>query len=127
MYRVEIANAGGYLFNIKSKDYEFAIDTQGKGITPPDTLLASLGTCVGVYLRKYAEGTKLGLKEFTITVSADFSQDKPMRFKDINVSINLKGAQLNEMQRNGLMAFIKNCPVHNTLKMNPHIAIEIGE
>lgn len=45
MYRVEISNKEGYRFNIKSKDYEFKIDVNGSGITPPDTLLASLGSC----------------------------------------------------------------------------------
>lgn len=125
MYRVEITNAGDSLFNIKSEDYKFAIDTHGKGITPPDTLLASLGSCIGVYLRKYAEGTKLGLKGFTITVNADFSEDKPIRFKDINVSIDLKGIKITEMQKNGLLAFIKNCPVHNTLRGNPNVIINI--
>lgn len=51
MYNVNITNNGDYLFNVKSKDYEFNVDVKGKGITPPDTLLASLGTCVGVYVR----------------------------------------------------------------------------
>lgn len=125
MYRVEITNAGDSLFNVKSKDYEFVIDTHGKGITPPDTLLTSLGSCMGVYLKKYAEATKLAIKEFTISVSADFSSDKPIRFKDINVSIDLKGIKITEMQKNGLLAFIRNCPVHNTLMGNPNVIINI--
>ena len=53
MYHVDIANAGDYSFSVKSKDYEFIVDVKGKGISPPDTLLASIGTCIGVYLRKY--------------------------------------------------------------------------
>ena len=52
MYHVDMTNTGDYFFKVKSKDYEFSVDIKGKGITPPDALLASLGSCVGVYVRK---------------------------------------------------------------------------
>ena len=48
MYHVEVTGTGASAFKVKSKDYEFIIDTKGKGITPADTLLASLGSCIGV-------------------------------------------------------------------------------
>jgi uncharacterized OsmC-like protein len=124
MYRVEVSSSLDSSFRVKSKDYEFVIDTGGKGITPPDTLLASLGSCIGVYLRKYAEGSKLALRGFNITVEAEFSKEAPIAFKDINVAIDLKGLQLDERRRDAFLRFIKNCPVHNTLKGSP--LIEIG-
>lgn len=51
MYHVDIENNADSSFTVKSRDYEFIIDTKGKGITPPDTLLASIGSCIGVYSR----------------------------------------------------------------------------
>jgi uncharacterized OsmC-like protein len=96
------------LFKVKSKDYEFVVDTNGSGVTPPDAFLASLGTCIGVYLRKYAQGVKLDLPEFSISVDADFSQERPVCFRKINVKVDLK-----------------NCPVHNTLKFNPEVTITV--
>ncbi len=125
MYHVDIINTGGYSFKVKSKDYEFIVDVKGKGITPPDTLLASLGTCVGVYLRKYVEGAKLTLPEFSISVDAEFSKDAPACFRKINVDVDLKGAQLDERRLKALHEFIKNCPVHNTIKNNPEVEIKI--
>lgn len=125
MYHVEISNSNDTIFKAKSKDSEFIIDTKGKGITPPDALLASLGSCIGVYIRKYAEGARLELGEFTITVDAEFSEDKPMRFKDINVSIGLKGLKLEEQRKKAAIEFIKNCPVHNTIKNNPSVNVRI--
>ena len=53
MYKVTIESYGESGFVVKSADYEFIIDNKGKGITPPDTFLASLGSCIGVYIRKY--------------------------------------------------------------------------
>ncbi len=126
MYHVDITNAGDYSFKVKSKDSEFVVDTKGKGITPPDTLLASLGSCIGVYLRKYAEGAKLLLPEFNISVDADFSKEGPVCFKKINVKIDLKGVQLDEHRIQAITMFIRNCPVHNTLKQNPEVEIKLG-
>lgn len=126
MYHVDINNAGEYSFKVKSKDYEFLVDTKGKGVTPPEALLASLGTCIGVYLRKYAEGARLALPEFNISVDADFSKEEPVCFRKIDVRIDLKGAQLDERRLKAMREFIKNCPVHNTLEKNPEIEIEIN-
>ena len=125
MYRVDITNAGDYSFKVKSKDYEFIVDTKGKGITPPDALLASLGTCVGVYLRKYTEGAKLALPEFNVSVDADFSKETPVCFRRININVDLKGTQLDDRRLKAMQEFVKNCPVHNTIKNNPEVEIKI--
>jgi putative redox protein len=126
MYQVDITNSGDYSFKVKSKDCEFIVDTKGKGMTPPDVLLASLGTCVGVYLRKYAESAKLTLPEFNISVNADFCGETPVCFRKINVNVDLKGAQLDERRIKAMHEFVKNCPVHNTIKTDPEVEIKIG-
>ncbi|MFA5090637.1 MAG: OsmC family protein [Candidatus Omnitrophota bacterium] len=126
MYHVDITNAGDYVFKVKSEDCEFVVDTRGKGITPPDTLLASIGTCIGVYLRKYTDSARLALPEFSIKVEADFSKEPPVCFKQINVYVDLKGAQLDERRLKAMLEFVKNCPVHNTVKNNPEIEIKIA-
>lgn len=128
MYKVEIANSSGYLFKVKAREYEFSVDMKGaQGVTPPDTLLASLGSCVGVYIRKYAEGAKLALAEFNISVEADYDQASPLCFRKINLSVDLKGAGLDERRLKAMLGFIRNCPVHNTLKNNPEIEIKIKD
>ncbi len=125
MYRVEVSNNPDASFQVKSQNYEFIVDLKGKGITPPDTLLASLAGCIGVYIRKYCEGSGVTLGNFSITAEAGFCQEKPVGFKDIRVSIDLKSAELDERRKNALLEFIKNCPVHNTLHMNPDVKIKI--
>jgi putative redox protein len=126
MYHVDIINSGDSTFKVKSNDYELVVDTKGNGITPPDALLASLGTCIGVYLRKYAEGARIDLKQFSISVDAEFSKEPPYCFRQINVKVDLKGLKLEENRKEGLLRFIKNCPVHNTLKVDPLVEIEVS-
>lgn len=125
MYKVEIINEGDSVCKVKSKDYEFVIDTKGKGIRPPDTLLASLGSCIGVYIRKYFEGAKIENKGFRISVNAEFTKELPICFREIKVEIEIEGLVLEEQRKKALLNFIKNCPVHNTLAINPHISISL--
>lgn len=125
MYKVEITNALDSSFSVRSGDYEFSIDTKGKAIAPPAALLASLGTCLGVYIRKYAQTAKLDLGNFRINVEADFSRESPVCFRDIKVRIDLGNRGVDENRKKALLIFISNCPVHNTLKVSPHINVEI--
>lgn len=143
MYRAEIINHGTSKFTAKTKDYEFTVDTKGEGCTPPDALLASLASCVGVYIRKYAESSKIrhanfapppvdsasgmvDIPEFTVTAEGELSKESPVSFKSINVSVDLKGINIDDRRKKALLSFIENCPVHNTLKHSPDIRISLS-
>jgi uncharacterized OsmC-like protein len=121
MYKVEITHNQDLSFTAKAGNNEFIIDAHGQGLTPLDALLAGLGSCIGVYIRKYAQGTKLELENFKIDVSGELGSQSPLSFKLINVKIDLRGCALDERRKKALLEFIKNCPAHNTLKGNPVI------
>ena len=151
MYHVEITPEADSGFKVRSSNYEFSIGIKGKGITPPDTLLAGLGSCIGVYLRRYLEGANITLKDFSITVEAEFStvqesiklscstakiasknlsrsdflEEPPVCFRNIDVRIDLKGLKLEQRRKQALLEFIGNCPVHNTLKASPNVEVTI--
>lgn len=125
MYRVEIRNAGTYSFEATEGSQSCAVDMKPGGMTPPGMLLAGLGSCIGVYIRKYAEGAKLALGEFSVSVAADFAKDAPTRFQEISVTVDLKTAGLDDRRKAALLAFIRNCPVHNTLASKPNVVISL--
>jgi uncharacterized OsmC-like protein len=112
-------------FSVKAGESEFSIDAQGKGLTPLDALLAGLGSCVGVYIRKYAQGSKLKLENFKVNVSAELSRESPLVFRQISVEIDLQPFCIDERRQKALLEFIKNCPVHNTLHENPQIEFKL--
>jgi len=126
MHRVEVTHKEGMLFDVLSKDYRFCMDVNGKGVTSPDALLASIGSCLGVYVRKYADGAKVPLDNFCITVEAELSKEAPVSFREIRVTLDLKGAALEERRKQALLEFMKNCPVHNTLKANPLVTLHVS-
>ena len=121
MYKVQVTHNQDLAFRVKANESEFIIDAKGKGLTPLDALLAGLGSCVGVYIRKYAEGSKLNLNNFQVNVSAELSVESPAFFKRINVTIDLKACPLDERRQKALLEFVKHCPAHQTLKGNPEI------
>jgi uncharacterized OsmC-like protein len=125
MYKAQINHKQDYEFGVVSGGSEFNIDVKGKGFSPPDALLVALAGCVGVYIRKYAEGARLKLENFSVTAEAEFSKEPPYCFRNIAVNIDLKGAEIDERRKRALAEFLKNCPVHNTLKANPEIALSI--
>ncbi|MCX5669512.1 MAG: OsmC family protein [Candidatus Omnitrophica bacterium] len=125
MYKVQVIHNQDLAFTVKTNESEFIIDAKGKGLTPLDALLAGLGSCIGVYIRKYAEGSKLNLNNFQVSVSAELSKESPATFKQINVAIDLNACQLDDRRQRALLEFIKHCPAHNTLKGNPEIEFKI--
>ncbi len=125
MYKIEVTHNQDLAFSVKAGESEFLIDAKGRGLTPLDALLAGLGSCVGVYIRKYAEGSKLTIENFKVNVSAELSKDSPLSFRQINVDIDLKSCIIDERRQKALLEFIKNCPAHNTLKTNPIIEFKL--
>jgi len=125
VYNVEIVNKGGYEFASRSNGCEFNIGLKGDSVTPPAVLLASLGSCIGVYIRKYFEGADGSLKEFSIELKAEFTKEKPVCFSLINVFVDLKGIELDQRRKQAFLAFIRNCPVHNTLMLAVKFDFEI--
>ena len=121
MYNIQLKHNQNLAFTVKANEKEFVIDALGDGLTPLDALLAGLGSCIGVYICKYAQGAKLDLNNFKINVSAELSKESPFSFRQINVAIDLKASSLDERRKRALLEFIKNCPAHNTLKGNPVI------
>jgi uncharacterized OsmC-like protein len=122
MYKVDISCKEDSVFNVTSGEAKVTIDMAEKeNLGPLPTLLAALGSCMGVFLRRYADNMKLPIKEFSISVEAELEKTPVMSFRKINVAIDLKSAPLDQAKKDGLMRFINNCPVHNTLHGNPEI------
>jgi putative redox protein len=123
MYQVLLTNEGTSQFKVKAKNYEFTIDTKGGGVTPPDALLASLASCIGVYTRKYAEGRNLELGHFTIEAHGELSHENPVCFRNIEITVAFKNKIQDVKLEESLLRFVHNCPIHNTLKNNPEVHI----
>lgn len=125
MYSVEVVNTGTGEFTATARGNTCVIEPAGKGFGPAEVLLASLGSCVGYFIRLYCEQAKIDLKEFTISLESEFSREKPMALRQIGVKVDLKGFALDPRRKEALLAFVKNCPIKATLEANPRVDVSI--
>ena len=94
------------------------------GPTPPELLVASLGTCVGVYALFYCE--KHGISTEGLVVHADWEKaQRPARVGKIAVTIELPAGIAPE-HHTAFMRTMEQCLVHNTLHQPPQITIELA-
>jgi len=90
-----------------------------KGMTPPELLLASLGTCAAFYALAYLK--KKGLPREGVEVRVTAAKAGPLARLDffrIEVKIPLA---LSEADRAGVEQAVHHCLIHNTLLKTPSI------
>ena len=91
------------------------------GMNPLEIFLSSLGSCIAVYTKRYCQDTKIDPSGFVVEIESELSQERPFKFKDIKVKINLN-KDLGD-KKASFLNFVKNCPVHNSITGQPNIQI----
>lgn len=94
------------------------------GMTPPELLLASLGTCVGYYAVQYLRAHKLPIEDLTIRVEAEKAA-QPARLGTFRIEVE-SAAATEDRHREGLLRAARKCLIHNTLMVAPAIEISAG-
>jgi uncharacterized OsmC-like protein len=92
------------------------------GPTPPELLLASLGTCAGHYAAEYLRARSLPTDGLQVYVSAE-KGGPPARLVSFRIQVNVPG--INERHREGLLRAVKACLIHNTLTVPPALDVVI--
>ena len=100
------------------------IDNHGedKGMTPPEFMLAALGSCAAYYAAEYLNTRGLESKDLVVRVIAEKLR-QPARLGSFRVEVQTPG--LEEQHRTGVMRAVKACLIHNTLLAPPSIEIEV--
>lgn len=96
------------------------LDNSGRdtGMTPPELLLAALGTCAGFYAVQYFRTRSLPAEGLKIRVRAE-KASAPARVGSFRMEITAPG--LDERHREGVLHAVKSCLIHNTLLHPPAI------
>lgn len=94
------------------------------GMTPPELLLASLGSCAAFYAVQYLRTRNLAETGVEVTVTAE-KLKQPARLGNFGVRVVCPLA-LTEDQTEGLMRSVHHCLIHNTLLAPPEIKIELA-
>lgn len=112
---------GGVLFESQLGDHRLTIEGpdswggKNRGPMPPQIFMASIGSCVGVLVAHFCDTHGLDCTGLEVAVDYD-SADHPVRFTNLNVSINLPNAQCDDdCTKKALQSVAEHCPVHETI------------
>jgi putative redox protein len=126
---VQVEHLGGVQFQIKARQHTIASDQPtesggfDEGMTPPELLLASLGSCAGFYAAQYLKKHNLSTEGTIIRVTADKAKD-PARLDNFRIAVEIPAA-LSEKHHEGVVNAVHHCLIHNTLLHPPKIALEV--
>ena len=88
------------------------------GMTPPEYLLVSLGTCAGFYAAQYLKARSLSSQGLEVKVTAEKAK-QPARIGQFRIEVIVPG--LDPQHEEGVARAVKACLIHNTLLHAPSI------
>jgi putative redox protein len=88
------------------------------GMTPPEFLLVSLGTCAGYYALQYLKTRSLPVEGLEIKVTGEKAA-APARIGSFRIDVMAPG--LDAEHEAGILRAVKACLVHHTLTGQPSI------
>ena len=121
---VQIRHTYGSAFLAEARGHELVCDQPienggaDSGMTPPELMLASLGTCAGYYALQYLNARKLPEAGLAVRVEAEKAA-APARLGKFRIFVTAPA--LEERHVEGLLRAIRACLIHNTLHANPEI------
>ena len=89
-----------------------------EGMTPPEFLLVSLGTCAGYYVAQYLDAHSLRCPELEIKVVAE-KATQPARLGLFRIEVIAPA--LDPEHEAGVQRAVHKCLIHNTLLNTPAI------
>lgn len=129
MLEVTVDHLGSVQFEIKTRGHSVISDQPAEnggfdeGMTPPELLLASLGSCAGFYAADYLKRRKLATEGTKVRVTADKVKN-PARLDNFKIEVEVAQG-LSEEHVQGVTEAVHRCLIHNTLTHPPAIALEI--
>jgi uncharacterized OsmC-like protein len=121
---IKIQHLGNVRFEAVTRGHRILCDqppTNGgddSGMTPPEFLLASLGTCAGFYAAQYLKTRSLPPDGLEVTVTAE-KASQPARLGQFKIEVTVPA--LEPRHEEGIRRAVKACLVHNTLLHAPAI------
>ena len=127
---VTVEHLGSAQFEIRARGHFIASDQPiekggfDEGITPPEFLLASLGSCAGFYAAQYLRKHKLAIEGTRVRVTCETVKDPVPRMTNFVVEVD-SPVELTDKHSAGVREAVEHCLVHNTLLHSPRITLKI--
>lgn len=130
MLEVSVEHLGAVQFEIKARGHSIVSDQPAEnggfdeGMTPPELMLASLGSCAGFYAVDYLKRQQLAAEGTKVRVTAEKAKN-PARMDNFRIEVEV-AAGLSEEQVKGVEEAVLRCLIHNTLTHPPKIELAVN-
>ena len=125
---VEIVLEEGYRMRMECRNHVIISDQPlsgggtDKGLTPVEIYASSLGSCVGVFIRSFAERHGIKTEGMKITVNFE-NREKPHRIGFVEVSVKMPEA-VPEDKMAAIKRVAETCTVHNSMTHPAEIIVK---
>src|SRR6185312_6478619 len=126
---IDVRHLSGVCFSITCRGHRVICDQPvekggaDSGMTPPELLLASLGSCAAYYAHDYLRVRALPVTGISVQATAE-KVTSPARLDHFRIVVALPHL-LDERQTRGLKASVERCLIHNTLLHPPSIRVAV--
>ncbi len=127
---VKISHLEGVKFAIQARSHVIVCDQPADnggadtGMTPPELLLSSLGSCAAFYAVQYLKTHNLAQTGVEVSVTAE-KLSQPARLGNFHVQV-VSPVPLTAEQTEGMMRAVHHCLIHKTLLSLPEVKIELA-
>jgi putative redox protein len=127
---ITVEHLGSVQFEIKTRGHSIFSDQPvadggfDEGMTPPELLLASLGSCAAFYAAQYLRKQRIATEGARVYVTCEKVKDPVPRMTNFVIEVAAP-FELSEAHRQGIKEVIEHCPVHNTLLRPSIISINV--
>lgn len=124
-----VEHLGAVQFEIKARQHTLISDQPAEnngydeGMTPPELLLASLGSCAAYYAVDYLKRNKIAVDGVKASVTAEKVKG-PFRLDNFNIQVQVDG-ELDDTQRQRVEEAVHRCLIHNTLLYPPKMTVSV--
>ena len=122
---VQVEHLGALQFEIKAREHTIVSDQPrenggfDEGMTPPELLLASLGSCAAYCAAEYLRRNKLATEGTRVRIVAE-KEKNPARVDHFRIELEVP-IDLTDVHLKGVEDAVHRCLIHNTLLHPPTI------
>jgi len=129
--RVTVRHVDGDAYAITARGHEVLTDQpvadggRDAAATPTELLVASLASCVAFYAGRYLLRHGLDRAGLAVTAEFDMAAGRPARVGAVRLRITVPSG-VPAQRTDALLAVASHCTVHNTLRQQPDVSIELA-
>ena len=124
-----VEHLGEVQFELQARGHRIVCDQPvesggyDEGMTPPELLLASLGSCAGYYAAEYLRSRNLVPRGTRVRVSAE-KVKAPAGLDNFRIEVDVPFS-ISGADEAGIERAVHRCLIHNTLLQPPSITLEV--